>query len=162
MVMDLPMITFVSILTPSAFTFSTSCCYNARLRKTELRNTVNQNAAGFVKCLKDGYIVTKFSQIACTGQSGRTGTDHSNFLAVFLCRSSRFDAVLSCPVSYETLQFTDGNSFALDAADTFALTLALLRADTAADSGKCAGLGDDAGKLLRSFLLLPAWMKSGI
>ena len=108
-----------------------------------------------MKSLEDGYIITQFCQIAGTGQSGRTGTDDSYLLAVFLCRSSRFDAVLSGPVSYETLQFTDGNSFALDAADTFTLTLALLRADTAADSGKCAGLGDDAGKLLRSFLLLP-------
>ena len=115
--------------------------YNSALRKTELRNTIYQYAAGFVKSLKDGYIVTHFCQIAGTGQSGRTRTDDGYLLAVFLSRSIRFDTVLACPVSYETLQFTDGNRFSFDTADTFTLTLALLGADTSADSGKCAGLG---------------------
>ena len=108
-----------------------------------------------MKSLEDGYIVTHFCQIAGTGQSGRTRTDDGYLLAVFLSRSSRFDTVLAGPVSYETLQFTDGNSLSFDTADTFTLTLALLGADTAADSGKCAGLGDDAGKPPRYFPLLP-------
>ena len=108
-----------------------------------------------MKCLENGYIVTQFCQIACTGQSGRTRTDNSNLLAVLLSRSSRFDTVLSCPVSYETLQFTDGNRLTFDTADTFALALALLRADTAADSRKCAeDSADDLICFLEYFLLL--------
>ena len=37
-----------------------------------------------MKCLKNGYIIAQLCQIACTGQTGRTGTDNSYFLAVLL------------------------------------------------------------------------------
>lgn len=60
-----------------------------------------------------------------------------------LLRLLRNDTVLSGPVSYETLELTDGDSLALDAADTLALALALPRADTSADSRKRGGSADD-------------------
>ena len=96
-----------------------------------------------MKCLKDRYLISKFREITCTGKTGRTGTDDSDLDAVCLLRLLRNNTVLSRPVSYETLELTDGDSLALDAADTLALTLALLRADTTADCRKCGGLADD-------------------
>ena len=76
-----------------------------------------------MKCLKDRYLVSKFRKITCTGKTGRTGTDDSDLDAVCLLRLLRNDTVLSGPVSYETLELTDGDSLALDAADTLALAL---------------------------------------
>ena len=86
-----------------------------------------------MKCLEDGYIVAKFCKVSCAGKTCRAGTDNRDLVAVFLCCRNRFDTVFFCPVSNETLQFTDGNSVAFDSADTFALALALLRTYTAAD-----------------------------
>ena len=86
-----------------------------------------------MQCFKDSYIVTKFCQISCTGQTGRTGTDNCNFMTVFLCRSFRFDTVFFGPVSYETLQFTDGYRFAFDTTDTFSFTLCFLWTYTTTD-----------------------------
>ena len=88
-----------------------------------------------MKCLEDGYIVAKFCKVSCAGKTCRAGTDNRDLVAVFLCCRNRFDTVFFCPVSNETLQFTDGNSVAFDSADTFALALALLRTYTAADCG---------------------------
>ena len=117
-------------------------CNNIKLRKTELRNTVNEYAACLMQCFKNCDIVSHLCKIACAGKTGRTRADNCNFLAILFCRSSWFDAVLSCPVSNETLQLSDGNGFALDATDTFTLALALLWADTAADCRKCTGHGN--------------------
>ena len=96
-----------------------------------------------MKCLKDRYLVAEFREITCTGKTGRTRTDDSDLDAVCLLRLLRNNTVLSGPVSYETLELTDGDSLALDAADTLALALALLRADTSADSRKRGGSADD-------------------
>ena len=96
-----------------------------------------------MKCLKDRYLVAEFREITCTGKTGRAGTDDSDLDAVCLLRLLRYNTVLSGPVSYETLELTDGDSLALDAADTLALALALLRADTSADSRKRGGSADD-------------------
>ena len=113
------------------------------LRETEFRNTVYQYTAGFVQCLKDRYIIAHLCQVACAGQSCRAGSDDRDFLAVlFLCRFG-LDAVLSCPVSNETLQLTDGYGFAFDTAYALAFALALLRAHTAADCRQCGRLTDD-------------------
>ena len=96
-----------------------------------------------MKCLEDGYIVAKFCKVSCAGKTCRAGTDNRDLVAVFLCCRNRFDTVFFCPVSNETLQFTDGNSIAFDSADTFALALALLRTYTAADCRECTGLTDN-------------------
>ena len=50
--------------------------------------------------------------------------------------------VVAVPVGNETLRTTDADSLALDAAHALALALMLLRADTAADGGQRAGLGN--------------------
>ena len=112
-------------------------------RKTKLRNTVNKNAACFVKSLEDSYIIAHLCKVSGTGKSGRTGTDYSYLVSVLLCCRNWLDAVLFRPVSNETLQLTDGNSFALHTADTSSLTLCLLRTYTSADSRKSTGLTDD-------------------
>ena len=118
--------------------------YDAVLRKTELRNTVYQNAACFMQRLKNSYVITQLCQVASAGQTCRTGTDDRNLLAILLCGSCRLDALLSRPVGYKTLQLTDGNCLALDTADAASLTLALLGTYTSADSRKCGRLADYA------------------
>ncbi len=55
----------------------------------------------------------------------------------------KVDTVLSCPVSYETLQFTDSNRLTFDSADTFSFALALLRTNTSTYCRKCGRLADD-------------------
>ena len=95
-----------------------------------------------MKCLENGYFVAQFCKISCTGQTGRTGTDHSYLDTIGGLWLSRYNAVLSGPVCYETLQFTDGNRIALKAADTFSFTLALLWTNTSADCWQCTGLSD--------------------
>ena len=59
------------------------------LGKTELGDTVNQHAAGFVESLKDGHVVTHSGKIAGTGQAGGAGTDHGNLMAVLLRRGGQ-------------------------------------------------------------------------
>ena len=118
-------------------------CNDFILRKTELRNSVAQNTAGFVQRFKDGYVIAQTCQIAGTGKACRTGTDDSDFVSVLFRGSSRFDPVLFRPVRNETLQFSDGNRVTFDTADTFSFALAFLRADTSADCRKGAGLSDD-------------------
>ena len=115
---------------------------NRGLRQTELRNAVSQYSARLMKCLKDRHIVTQLCEITCTGQTGRTGTDYCNLDAILLLRCLRNEAMLSRPVSYKTLQLTDGDRLTLDTANTLALTLALLRAHTSTDCRKCGRLCD--------------------
>ena len=107
--------------------------HNRFLRKTELRNTVYQYTACLVQCFEDGHIITHFCQIAGAGQSCRAGSDHGYLFTVLFLGRFGLDAVLSCPVRYETFQLTDRYGFALDTADTLAFALALLRTNTAAD-----------------------------
>ena len=97
-----------------------------------------------MQCLEDGYIVAQLCQVACAGQTCRAGTDDCYLLAVLLCGSCRLNALLSCPVSYETLQLTDGNCLALDTADAASLALTLLGTNTSADSRKRRRLADNA------------------
>ena len=121
---------------------------NRLLRKTELRYSIDQNTARLMQRLENRHIISELRQISGTGQTRRAGTDDSNLLSVLLLRTLGLDAVLSRPVSDESLQLSDRDRIALDAADALTLTLALLRADTSADSGKCAGLADDPVCLL--------------
>ena len=83
----------------------------------------------------------------------RAGTDHSNLLSKLCLSSLGNEAVLSGPVGNETLQLTDGDGFALNAADTLSFTLALLRTYAAADCRKCGRQCDGIGSVLEfSFL----------
>ena len=118
------------------------CGNNLALRQTELRNTVNQYTTCFVQCLKNSNIIAKFCQITGTGKSCRTGADHCDLVTILFASSLWLDAIFSCPVSRETLQFSDGNGFALDSTDTLAFTLALLWADTSTNGWKCRRLAD--------------------
>ena len=117
--------------------------HDAVLGKTELRNAVYQHAACLVQSLEDGHVIAQLRQIAGTGQTCGAGTDDGYLLAVLLRGSRRLDALLSRPVGHETLQLSDGNRLALDAADAASLALALLGTYTSADSRKGGGLADD-------------------
>ena len=70
-------------------------CNNFGLRKTELRNTVNQNAACFMQCLKNSYIIAQLCKVSGTGKTGRTGTDD----CYLLVRSSSAGAAGLMPFS---------------------------------------------------------------
>ena len=92
--------------------------------------------------LENGNLVTHTSQIACAGQTGRACTNDGNLVTVGFRLYCLLSAVFARVVGNEALQTADGNGLALDAADTVALALALLRAYTAADSGQRGGLLD--------------------
>ena len=99
--------------------------------------------------LKDSHVITHTCKIACAGKACRAGTDDRDLVAVLFSRRFRFDSLFSCAVCNKTLEFSDRNSFAFDAADTFSFALCLLRTYTAADSGKRAGFADDLIRLLK-------------
>ena len=121
--------------------------YNG-FRETELRNTVHQNAAGYLECLKDSYLIAQACQISGTGQTSRAAAYNGNTLAV---RRSLFllagIAMLTGIVCHKTLQTADGNRFALLATDALALALVLLGTYTAADSRQAVGGADDVIRL---------------
>ena len=128
-------------------------CHNTALGKTELGDTVYQYTACLMQCLEDSDIITHLCQISGTGQTCGAGTNDSYLFTVLLCFRCGFDTVLSCPVSYETLQLTDGYGIPLETADTFSFTLALLGAYTTADGRKCAGFADDTISLFDTAVL---------
>ena len=96
-----------------------------------------------MQCLKDRYVISHLCEISRTGKACRAGTDHCNLFSLLLRSALGLNAIFSRPVSHKTLQLTDGNGITLDAADTLSFALALLRAHTSADCGKCACLADD-------------------
>ena len=116
--------------------------YDTILRKTELWNTIYENATWLMECLKDGYIVAELCKIACAGQSGRTGTDDGYLLAIRCARLRSHIVMLSRPVRYVTLELTDGDRLTLDTTYALTLALCLLRADTSAYCWKCRGQCD--------------------
>ena len=116
--------------------------YDTILRKTELRDTIYENAAWLMECLEDGYIITHLCEITCTGQSGRTGTDHGYLLPIRCTRLRSYIVMLSRPVSDITLELTDGDRLTLDTTYALTLALCLLRADTSTDCRKCRGQCD--------------------
>ena len=75
-------------------------------------------------------------------RAGGTGTDDSDLVAVGRGGGGFGMYVVAVPVGDKALQTTDADGLALDAADTLALALMLLRADTAADGRQCTGLGN--------------------
>ena len=123
-------------LDAEAFNILDFLCDDLLFRKTEFRDAVGQNAAGFMKCLIDRYIISHLGKIACACKTCRAGTDDCDLMTVFDLRSLWFDSILFCAVSYKTLELSDGDRFGLQTADALSFTLGLLRANTAADSGK--------------------------
>ena len=81
--------------------------------------------------------VAETREIAGTCESGGTRTyDRDAMTVLFGARGGSY-TVLSCPVGNEALELTYGNRLTLYSPDTFALTLALLRAHASADSRQC-------------------------
>ena len=113
------------------------------LGQTELGDAVHQHAAGHMQSLIDGDLVAQLGQVACSGQTGRACTDDGDLVAVPLGHDGCGVHVLAVPVGDEALQAADAHGLVLDAAGALALALALLRADTAADSGQGGGTVDD-------------------
>ena len=118
-----------------------------RLGQTELGDTVHQNAARGVQRLEDGDLIAHAGQIARAGQAGRAGADDGALVAVGLGTGGLGLFVLHGVVGNKALQTADRDRLALDAAHALAFTLALLRADTAADGGQGGGLLDLGGGL---------------
>ena len=117
---------------------------NDLLGQTELRNTVDQNAAGLVECLKNGNVVAHLAQIACAGEAGRAGADDRDAVTVgFGGLDLVLDFLVHVVVGDKALETADTDALALDAANALTLALLLLRANTAADSRQGVGGGDD-------------------
>ena len=105
------------------------------LRQTELGNAIHQYATSIVQCFVQSYFVTKFCQIACSSQTGRTAAYDSHFLT-FGSNISNFNSIktiLTSVVSYETFQTTNSNRFAFDTKHTFTFALVFLRANATAN-----------------------------
>ena len=54
------------------------------LWKTELRNSVYQNAAKFMKCFEYGHFIAQFCQVSGAGKAGWARTDDCHFMSVGL------------------------------------------------------------------------------
>ena len=93
--------------------------------------------------LVHGDLVAQLCQIARSGQAGRTRADDGDLVAVGFRHDRGSVDVFTVPVGHEALQTADADGLVLDAAGALALALALLRADTAADSGQGRGAVDD-------------------
>ena len=118
---------------------------NDGLGQTELGDAVHQHAAGKVECFIHGDIIALTCQIACTGETGRAGTNDSHLVTVGLglSGSAALMTVGVMIVGYKTLKAADTHALTLNAADALTLALVLLRADTTADGGQRVGRGDD-------------------
>ena len=115
---------------------------NDCLGQTEFGNTVNQNAARNVECFENSYVVTLLCKVACTGETCRARADNRNLVTVAFGTGGKILTVCVVIIGNESFKSADCNRFALDAANTFAFTLGLLRANSAADSGERALTGD--------------------
>lgn len=116
---------------------------NDLLGETELRDTVNENAAGLVEGLKNGDIVAELAQIACTGKAGRTRADNGDLVTVgFGSYGCDLLGLVHVVVCDKALKAAYADALTLDAADALGLALLLLRANTAADGGQGVGGGD--------------------
>ena len=81
---------------------------NNRLWKTEFRNTVHHNAAGFMECLKHSNGMTGTRTVCRNCKTGRTCTDNGNFFSC-LCSNLRHRdfLVFALPVCNKTFQASD-------------------------------------------------------
>ncbi len=111
------------------------------LGQPELRNAVDQHAAGKVQRFKDGDLIALLGKIARAGQPRRAGADDGDLMPVGGGLFGFFRALRVMGIRHKPLQTADGHRLALDAAHALALALALLRADAAADGGQRAGGG---------------------
>ena len=112
------------------------------LGQTELGDAVHQHAAGHMQGLVDGDLVAQLGQIARDGQAGRACADDSDLVAVGRGGGGLGMYVVAVPVGNKALETANADGLSLDAADALAFALVLLRADTAADGGQRAGLGN--------------------
>ncbi len=105
------------------------------LRQAELRDAVDEHAAGGVEGLEDRDVVAELGELAGRGQAGRPGADDADRLAV-RGRPACGDlvGVALGPVGDEPLEAADGDGLALLPAQADAFALALLRADPAGDA----------------------------
>ena len=126
---------------------------NDFLRQAELRDSVDQHAAGGVERLKDGHGVPFLRQIPRAGQPRGTGTDDGDLVSVRGGALGRLNAVEVVPIGDEPLKATDPDRFALQPADAFRLALRFLRADPSADGGQGGGAADDLVGALEVALL---------
>ena len=94
---------------------------------------------GFV----DGNLVAQLGQIARDGQARGAGANDSDLVAIGRGGGGLGMYVVAVPVGDKALETANADGLALDAADALALALVLLRADTSADGGQCAGLRND-------------------
>ena len=123
------------------------------LRKTEFRDTVDQNAACLVQRFEDGHVIAHLRQVAGAGKACRAGTDDSHLMAVLLFGGLRLDAVLSAQSA------TKRSSFPMETASPLMPRMHLpshwvscgqTRPQTA---GSALDFADDLIGLLRNFLL---------
>ena len=114
------------------------------LRETELRNAVHQNAAGGVQYLEYGDLVAHVApdRPHRSDQQGRHRRQRPCGRWKPEPRSDRWTDVPLRSRQRKRSRRPMRNRLALDAADTLALALTLLRADTTADSREGAGLLD--------------------
>src|SRR5210317_175705 len=102
--------------------------------QTELRDAVDQHAAGLVKGLIDGNVMAFDDAITGHGETRGSGADDGNFFAGrFRLRRQFPGAVFPLPVRTIAFQVADGHRFALFTKYTQALTLYFLGTDPAAD-----------------------------
>ena len=114
------------------------------LRQTELRDTVDQNAAGLVEGFKDGDVVAQLAQVARAGEARRAGADDRDAVTVGLGDLDLvLDFLVHVVICDKALKTADADALALDAAHALRFALLLLRADTSADSGQGVCGGDD-------------------
>ena len=92
---------------------------------------------------KNGDLIALLGQLARTGQAGGAGANDGNLDAVALGLLGHLVDILAIPVGDKALQPADGDRLALHAAHALALTLGLLRADTAGQGGQSIRGGDD-------------------
>ena len=68
---------------------------------------------------KDGYIISFFCKVTCTGKTGRARAYNSNSVTVAIRFYRFFCAKCIVPVSDKALKSANTNTFALDTAYTF-------------------------------------------
>ena len=107
-------------------------------RQTELRNTIHQNATSNMESFVQGYFITKFCQVTCSSQTGRTTTYDGNFLAFGSNIASFYSikTVLTSVVCYKTFQATNGNRFALNTKHALTFALVFLGANATTNCGQ--------------------------
>ena len=107
-------------------------------RQTELRNTIHQNATCNVESFVNGYVITKFSQVASSSKTGRA-TAYDCYFFTFSNDFGSFylvQAMFTCVIRYKTFQTTDSNGFTLDTQHAFTFALVFLGANATTNCGQ--------------------------